>query len=188
MIIEISKAYQQSLIPLAKSVLEPLNLSKETFEFLTTVGLALHANYHITPNAPLTFWEEPYVKKTSHLQNTYLVIASMDMMGQLVIDMKSQEVYQLQKGDKDRWGNFVEIPIFANNSVCQFMDCLGLWLSFYQQLQEEIAKNLAANQQFSLFNHKEMYDAILKKLKEVDPESIAWRKFFWRRMCEPDIV
>ena len=75
-----------------------------------------------------------------------------------------------------------------NDSIGQFVDCLGLWLSFYQQLQDEIAKNLIVDLTFSLFDHKEMYEPILNKLKETDPESIKRRKYFWCRMCEPDII
>ena len=41
---------------------------------------------------------------------------------------------------------------------------------------------------FSLFEHEELYEPILKKLKEVDPKTMRERRFFWRRMCEPDIV
>ena len=186
--IEITEKYKASLIPFPKETLEPLKLPTEIFEFLTETGLPLHAGYEITPNAPLTFFDMPYIKKHAHLQNTFLDIASMDMMGELTIDMKTQEVYQIQKGRADSWGNSVEIPVFANDSIGQFIDCLGIWLSFYQQLRYEVDKNLAINPKFSLFDHKEMYEPILNKLKEIDPESVKWRKYFWRRMCEPDIL
>ena len=52
--IKISKKYRASLTP----------FPKETFEFLTGVGLPLHMGYEITPNAPITFFEMPYVKNT----------------------------------------------------------------------------------------------------------------------------
>ena len=188
MTIEISKGYKASLIPFPKETLEPLNLPKETFDFLTEVGLPLHASYEITANGSLSFFEEPYIKKISHLQNTCLYIASMDMMGQLAVDIKSQEVYQIQKGHEDRWGNSVEIPVFTNNSIGQFVECLGLWLSFYPQFRDEVAKNLTIDPEFSLFEHEEMYKPILQKLKAVDPEALKGRKYFWRRMCEPDII
>ncbi|HBI61498.1 MAG TPA: hypothetical protein DDY31_09840, partial [Lachnospiraceae bacterium] len=110
MTIEISKEYKASLVPFPKETLEALDLPKETFEFLTEVGLPPHAGYEITPNAPLTFFDMPNIKKHAHLQNTFLDIASMDMMGELTIDMKTQEVYQIQKGRADSWGNSVEIP------------------------------------------------------------------------------
>ena len=96
--IEITEKYKASLIPFPKETLEPLKLPTEIFEFLTETGLPLHAGYEITPNAPLTFFDMPYIKKHAHLQNTFLDIASMDMMGELTIDMKTQEVYQIQKG------------------------------------------------------------------------------------------
>ena len=56
------------------------------------------------------------------------------------------------------------------------------------QTEDEVDRNLAINPKFSLFEHKEMYEPILNKLKEIDPESVKWRKYFWRRMCEPDIL
>lgn len=61
-------------------------------------------------------------------------------------------------------------------------------MSFYPQFREEINRQLEIEPAFSLFDHEEMYDPILKKLKEVDPKSMREKKFFWRRMCEPDII
>ena len=185
---EISKEYKESLIPFSKETLEPLNLPTETFEFLTEVGLPLHSGYAITPNAPLTFFELPYVKKHSHLQNTYLYIASMDMMGLVAVDLKNQAVFQMQESEKNQWGESQEIPRPMNYSVRHFVECLGLWLSFYPQLREEVKSQLEIDATFSLFEHEELYKPILKKLREVDPKTMRERKFFWRRMCEPDIV
>lgn len=39
--IEISKEYRGSLVPLSENILEPLSVPKETFEFLTEVGLPI---------------------------------------------------------------------------------------------------------------------------------------------------
>ena len=75
-----------------------------------------------------------------------------------------------------------------NYSIRHFVDCLGLWLSFYPQLREEVKRQLEIDPTFSLFEHEELYEPILKKLKEVDPKTMRERRFFWRRMCEPDIV
>lgn len=186
--IEITQEYKSSLIPYSKEQLEPLNLPKETFDFLTEVGLPLRSNYEITPNAPLTFLAQPYVKKHTHFQNTYLYFASMDMMGLVAVDVKDQAVYQMQRSEKDLWGNIHEIPVLMNGSIRQFVDCIGLWLSFYPQLRAEINRQMETDPTFCLFDHEELYKPILKKLKEVDPQSMKWRKFFWRRMCEPDIV
>ncbi len=72
--IEISKEYKASLIPFSKETLEPFNLPTETFKFLIEVGLPLHASYEITPNAPLTFFEVPYIKKHRYLQNTFCTL------------------------------------------------------------------------------------------------------------------
>ncbi len=188
--IEISKEYKASLIPFPKETLEPFNLPAETFKFLTEVGLPLHANYEITPNAPLTFFEVPYVKKHGHLQNTFLDIASMDAMGLITLDVKNGAVFQIQmdESEKHLWGEIREIPRPMNYSIRHFVDCLGLWMSFYPQLREEIKRQLEIDATFSLFEHEELYKPILKKLREVDPKTMRERKFFWRRMCEPDIV
>lgn len=186
--IEITQGYKSSLTPFSKEQLEPLNLPKETLEFLTRIGLPLRSDYEITPNIPLTFFAQPYVKKHSHFQNTYLYIASMDMMGLIAVDVKEQAVYQMLHSEKDSWGNIEEIPVLMNDSIHQFVDCFGLWLSFYPQLRAEINRQLEADPTFYLFDHEELYKSILKKLKEIDPQSMKWRKFFWRRMCEPDIV
>lgn len=188
--IEISKEYKASLIPFSKEMLEPLNLPTETFKFLTEVGLPIHASYEITPNAPLTFFEVPYVKKHAHLQNTFLDIASMDTMGLITVDVKNGAVFQIQMNESEKhlWGEVIEIPSPMNYSIRHFVDCLGLWLSFYPQLREEVKRQLEIDATFSLFEHEELYKPILKKLKEVDPKTMCQRKFFWRRMCEPDIV
>ena len=188
--IEISKEYKSSLIPLSKEMLEPFNLPTETFKFLTEVGLPLHASYEITPNAPLTFFEVPYIKKHAHLQNTFLDIASMDAMGLITVDVKNGAVFQVQmdESEKHLCGEIREIPRPMNYSIRHFVDCLGLWLSFYPQLREEVKRQLETDATFSLFEHEELYEPILKKLKEVDPKTMRERKFFWRRMCEPDIV
>ena len=188
--IEISQEYKASLIPFSKETLEPFNLPAETFQFLTEVGLPLHASCEITPNAPLTFFEVPYIKKHRYLQNTFLYIASMDAMGLIALDVKNGAVFQIQidESEKHLWGEIKEIPLSMNNSIRHFVDCLGLWMSFYPQLREEVKRQLEIDETFSLFFFEELYQPILKKLREVDPETMRERKFFWRRMCEPDIV
>ena len=188
--IEITEKYKASLIPFPKETLEPLKLPTEIFEFLTETGLPLHAGYEITPNASLTFLDMPYIKKHAHLQNTFLDIASMDAMGLITVDVKNGAVFQVQmdESEKHLWGEIREIPRPMNYSIRHFVDCLGLWLSFYPQLREEVKRQLETDATFSLFEHEELYEPILKKLKEVDPKTMRERKFFWRRMCEPDIV
>ena len=58
----------------------------------------------------------------------------------------------------------------------------------HKNFVEVTAAPLGIDPTFSLFEHEEMYDSIMKKLREVDPKSMRQYKFFWRRMCEPDIV
>lgn len=120
------------------------------------------------------------------LHYTYLQIASLDVMGELAISLHYQSVYQIQLTND--CGYDLAILYLVNDSVSQFVDCLGSWLSFYPQFREEINRQLEIEPAFSLFDHEEMYDPILKKLKEVDPKSMREKKFFWRRMCEPDII
>lgn len=184
--IEISKEYRESLIPLLESILEPLSVPKETFEFLKEVGLPVDSHYEITPNAPLTFLNCPVRKKYPYLQHTYLQIASFDVMGEVAVDLHFGSVHQVQIIND--CGYDLAVPNLMNNSIWQFVDCLGLWLSFYPQFREEITARLEADPGFSLFKHKEMFEPIRKKLKETDPGSMRERKFFWRRMCEPDVI
>lgn len=94
--IEISKEYKASLVPFPRETLEQLDLPKETFEFLTEVGFPLHAGYEITPNAPLAFLSTPVIKQYPYLQRKYLQIGSLDMMGELAINLYSQSVQQIQ--------------------------------------------------------------------------------------------
>lgn len=184
--IEITEKYKASLIPFPKETLEPLKLPTEIFEFLTETGLPIHAGYEITPNAPITFLSMPTIKKYPYLQHQYLQIGSLDVMGELAINLTFQSVYQIQIVNDN--GYDMAMLYLMNYSLSQFVDCLGLWLSFYPQFRDEIARNLVLDPKFSLFEHEEMYNPILNKLKEVDPKSMRQKKFFWRRMCEPDII
>ncbi len=185
--IEISKEYKTSLIPIAKEILEPLDIPKETFQFLTDVGLQLYADCEITPNAPIIFCDCPTIEKYPHLQHRYLHIASFDVMGEIAINLKYQSVHQIQI-TKEYGQDHLAYFSLINHSIGQFVDCLGLWQSFYPQFRNEITKRLECDPEFSLFDSEEIYDEILKKLKEIDPKSMREEKFFWRRMCEPDII
>lgn len=184
--IEITKKYKESLIPFSQELLEPLNLPQETFQFLTEIGLPIHSKYEITPNAPLTFSSQPVVKHYPYLQHRYLHIASLGEMGELSINLNFQSLHQIQITND--CGYDLAISHLVNYSLSQFVDCLGLWLSFYPQLREEVSRQLEVHPTFSLFDHEEMYQPILKRLKEIDPKSMREKKFFWRRMCEPDII
>lgn len=181
--IEIPQEYRQSLVPYPKEMLELMNLPEETFAFLTQVGLPRRASCEITPNVPLKFFEAPYVQPHAHLQNTFLYVGSMESMGLIAIDVKNQGVFQIQEIENDLW-----VPWVMNDSIKGFVECLGLWLSFYPQLREEVGRQLAQDQSFSLFDHEELYQPVLQKLKEADPKGLREYKFFWRRMCQPDIV
>lgn len=112
--IVISQEYRDSLVPLPEDILKDINIPEEPRRFLAETGLPLHAGYEITPNAPITFFERPYVKK--------------------------------------------------------------------------YARRLEADPTFSLFDHEELYKPILAKLKEADPFAMRQWNFFWRRMCQPDIL
>ena len=114
----------------------------------------------------------------------------MDTMGLITVDVKNGAVFQIQmdESEKHLWGEIREIPRTMNYSIQHFVDCLGLWLSFYPQLREEVKRQLEIDPAFSLFEHEELYEPILKKLREVDPKTMRERRFFWRRMCEPDIA
>lgn len=184
--IAITQEYMTSLVPLPMEILQPLNLPKETFEFLYNVGLPLHSNYAITPNIPLTFLHYPVTKKYPYLQHTYLHIASLDVVGELAINLHFQSVQQIQITND--CGYKLAILNLVNNSIEQFINCLGLWLSFYPRFRQEISKKLKSDPKFNLFEHEEIYKPILEKLKEIDPKAMREKKFFWRRMCEADIL
>ena len=168
--------------------MKDINIPEEPHRFLAETGLPLHTRYEITPNATVTFFGKPYVKKHAHLQNTFLYFASMDAMGLVAMEVKNLPVFQMQIGEKDPWGEVPEIPVPMNDGIRQFVDCLGLWLSFYPQLRAEAARRLEIDPTFSLFDHEELYKPIVAKLKEADPFAMRQRKFFWRRMCQPDIL
>ena len=87
--IKITEEYKASLVPFPKETLEPLKLPTETFVFLTETGLPLHAGYEITSNAPITFLSMPTIKKYPYLQHPYLQIGSLDVMGELAINLIS---------------------------------------------------------------------------------------------------
>jgi len=184
--IEITKQYKDSLIPFSRELLEPLDLPQETLRFLTETGLPIGSKYEITPNAPLTFSSRPVVKQYPHFQHKYLQIASLGEMGELSIDLHFQSLHQIQITED--CGYELAISYLVNDSVGQFVDCLGAWLSFYPQLREEVGKQLEVDPAFRLFDHEEMYQPIMKRFKEIDPRAMREKKFFWRRMCEPDIV
>ncbi len=186
--IVISQAYRDSLVPLPEDILKDMNIPEEPHRFLTETGLPFHTRYEITPNAPITFFDKPYIKKHAHFQNTFLYFASMDVMGLVAMDVKNLAVFQMQIGKRDRWGEVQEIPVLMNDGIRQFVDCLGLWLSFYPQLRAEAAQRLEVDPNFSLFDHEELYKPILAKLKEADPFAMRQRNFFWRRICQPDIL
>ena len=160
--IEITREYKASLTPFSRELLEPLSLPKETFDFLSNVGLPL-PELELNANAAFTFLDPPVLKRYPFLQHTYLQIASLDVMGEVAIDLHDQSVHQIQVIN-ERGHDFV-MRTLMNYSISQFVDCLGLWRSFYPQFREEIAARLAVEPDFSLFEHKELYDPILKKLR-----------------------
>ena len=183
--IEITQEFKSSLIPFSRELLEPLNLPKETFDFLSDIGLPL-PEFELNANVTVTFLSQPIIKHYPLLQHTYLQIASLDVMGEVAVDLHYQSVHQILVTNDCGYDN--AIPSLVNYSISQFVDCLGLWRSFYPQFRKEIAAQMGIDPTFSLFEHEEMYDSIMKKLREIDPKSMRQYKFFWRRMCEPDIV
>lgn len=88
----------------------------------------------------------------------------------MAVNLHFQSVHQVQIIND--CGYDLAVLHFMNDSIRQFVDCLGLWMSFYPQFREEIAAKLEADPGFSLFRHKKMYEPILKKLKETDPRSM----------------
>lgn len=184
--IGISREYRDSLAPFEKGGLEALGLPVEIIGFLTETGLPASDGLEITPNAQITFLKRPVIKRYPYLRHDYLQIASLGVMGELAVSLKFQSVQQIQVTDD--CGYELSVIYFVNDSLRQFVDCLGLWLDFYPQLRAEVGRQLEADPAFSLFDHGELYKPVLERLKEVDRRAVRERKCFWRRMCEPDIV
>lgn len=180
--LECSEAYTACLVPLDAACLEGVALSEENYSFLTKVGLPLKGKQEINPNLPITFFPQPIVKRYPYLQHDYLLLASLDVLGELAVDLTFQSVKQMQPVEKCIAHRVV------NSSVEQFVTSLGLYQSFYAQLRAEVEKQLEQDPAFSLFEHEELYEPILTKLREVDAKAMKQRDFFWRRMCEPDLV
>lgn len=183
--VESTPEYQASLTPFPADALDPLGLPDEVREFLAVTGLPQGIPCEITPNAPLTFLRQPVVKHYRYLKHTYLQFASFEVMGELAVDLHFQSVHQIQLTDGGGY-----FPSLVNSGLSQFVDCLGAWQSFYPQFRAEIARRLDADPAFSLYRlrHAHLYDPILTRLREIDPKALRQKNFFWRRMCEPDLV
>ncbi len=174
-----SESYRNSLKPLNKERLIPYNLPSDIFNSLTRTGLPVGTSFEFNANISITFCEFPIVKKYPYLQHDYLYFASMEEMGELSIDLHSKDVFQYV--DKYMPHSLV------NSSIEKFIECLGMWLTFYPQFQNYMEEMYEKNPYFSLFENDEILKLMRNKIKELDPYSIKYKKFFWNRMCEPDI-
>lgn len=177
---EISDEYKKSLIPFSIDTLSHLELPAELLSFFTSVGVPTSSHYNFNSNICISFFNPPIEKKHFRLKNRFLVFASLEEMGELAVDLQTQEVYQLI-------GEGIA-PSYVNSSLPQFIQCLGAWLTFYSGLQKYVKCKVEEQPDFSLFESDKIFDPIIKKLKEIDSDAMKWRKYFWRRMCEPDIV
>ncbi len=174
-----SEHYKNSLKPLSKERLIPYNLPSDILDFLTQTGLPVDTSFEFNANISITFCEFPSIKKYPYLQHDYLYFASMEEMGELSIDLHSKDVFQYV--DKYMPHSLV------NSSIEKFIECLGMWLTFYPQFQNYMEEMYEKNPYFSLFENDEILKLMRNKIKELDPYSMKYKKFFWSRMCEPDI-
>lgn len=177
--IVMSENYKTWLKPLNEELLLSYNLSSDILDFLINIGLPLNRSFEFNANISITFCEFPTIKKYPYLQHDYLYFASMEEMGELSIDLHSKSVFKYV--DKYMPHSLV------NSSIGKFIECLGLWLAFYPQLQDYVQEMYKKNPCFSLFENDEILKIIRNKIKEIDPYCMKYQKFFWRRMCEPDI-
>lgn len=177
--IVISEDYKNSIKPLSEELLLPYHLPSDILDFLTHTGLPLNTSFEFNANISITFCDFPIVKKYPYLQHDYLYFASMEEMGELSIDLHSKSVFQYVSQSMPH--------SLVNSSIENFIECLGLWLSFYPQLQNYVEEMYQKDPYFSLFENDEILKMMENKIKEIDPYCMKYQKFFWRRMCEPDI-
>ncbi len=181
----ILRHYEDSLIPYPKETLEPLGLPQEVFDFLTQTGLPVHSCYEINANAPVVFLAQPEVKTYFHWRGRYLHFADLDVMGELAVslDAKEHEVTQFV--------NKRTAPSHVNSSLGQFVRCFGAWQALYPQYLDAVRQAMQEDPDFCIFDHRELYgpwlDQLRERLRGIDPDALKWRKYFWRRMCEPDV-
>lgn len=178
-VIALSEDYKKLWKPLNEELLLPYNLPSDVLDSLTHIGLPLNTSFEFNANISITFCEFPTVKRYPYHQHDYLFFASMEEMGELSIDLHSKGVFQYVDTSLPR--------SLVNTSLEKFMECLGLWLSFYPQLQNYMREMYQENPCFSLFENGKILKLMQDKIKEIDPYSMKYQKFFWRRMCEPDI-
>ncbi|NBH77267.1 hypothetical protein D3Z52_03605 [Clostridiaceae bacterium] len=176
--------FQASLIPFSEEQLAPLGLPQDVFAFLTQTGLPTHSFYELGPNAPVRFLKKPEIKTYFHFRGDYLHFADMDVMGELAVDIYSKKHESTQFIDERT------APSHVNSSIGQFIECFGAWQALYPQYQDAVRQAIF-DDLFCLFDHPEIYGPHLgrleSRLREIDPDALKWRKFFWRRMCEPDV-
>lgn len=177
--IVISEDYKNSVKQLSEELLIPYNLPSDILNFLTHTGLPLNTSFEFNANISITFCDFPIVKKYPYLQHDYLYFASMEEMGELSIDLHSKSVFQYVSQSMPH--------SLVNLSIENFIECLGLWLLFYLQLQNYVEEMYQKDPYFSLFENDEILMIMENKIKEIDPYCMKYQKFFWRRMCEPDI-
>ena len=174
-----SEKYKNSLKPLDKELLISYNLPSDILNFLTQIGLPVNTSFAFNENISITFCDFPSIKRYPDFQHDYLYFASMEEMGELSIDLQSKEVFQ-----------YVDECMphrLVNSSIEKFIECLGMWLTFYPQLQEYMEEMYKKNSYFSLFENDTVLRPIRKGIKKVDPYCMKYENFFWTRMCEPDI-
>ena len=177
--IVISDNYKNSLKPLNKELLISYNFPSDILEFLTNTGLPLNKSFEFNTNISITFCDFPVIKKYPYHQHDYLYFASMEEMGELSIDLHTKGVFQYVSQSMPH--------SLVNSSIDKFIECLGLWLSFYPKLQHYVEEMYKKDMCFSLFENDDILNIMRNKIKEIDPYSMKYQKFFWRRMCEPDI-
>lgn len=177
--IALSESYIKSLKPLDEESLLSYHLPDDVLYSLTHTGLPWNQSFDFNANISITFCEFPTIKRYPYLQHDYLYFASMEEMGELSIDLHSKDVFQYV--DKYMPHSLV------NSRIEKFIESLGLWLSFYPQLQDYVQEMYEEDPCFSLFENDKILKLMQDKIKEIDPYSMKYQKFFWRRMCEPDI-
>ena len=175
-----SQDFRNSLTIYSDSTFVSLKLPQNLQEQLKKAGLPLNSSFCVFDDNPITFYQEPQVRRYALIRGTYLEIAEMAWVGKIAIDIASGYVWQIFERQFK--------TSFMNSSIAQYVECLGAWLQFYPQFLKYIRGRLEDDPQFSLFDDPSIYVPISKKLAEIDSEAMAEEGNYWPRCCEPDII
>lgn len=90
-----SQEFRNSLVIYTDATFERLRLPKPIQKQLKETGLPLQSSFCVFDDNPITFYQEPQIRRYALIQNTYLEIAEMAWVGKIAIDLASGYVWQI---------------------------------------------------------------------------------------------